>query len=95
MPQAWPSKSGGSLAAMMLDADNRGGNGPSLRAHAVSVACAPPHGDSRAAIGHGEGNSAAFRTATQRGFSRRIRSRRGMPATAESDTPDPYDRQAS
>ncbi|KVD39831.1 hypothetical protein WS89_23900 [Burkholderia sp. MSMB1072] len=35
MPQARPSKQDGLLAAMMLDADDGGGKGPSRRAHAV------------------------------------------------------------
>ncbi|SOT42874.1 hypothetical protein F01_420920 [Burkholderia cenocepacia] len=38
MPQAWPSKPGGSLAAMMHDADGGGREDPSLRVHAESVA---------------------------------------------------------
>ncbi|OXJ21729.1 hypothetical protein CFB46_33230 [Burkholderia sp. HI2761] len=52
MPQAWPSKPDGSLAAMMLGADDRGGKGPSRCVQAVLVAWTPPpHDDLRPARG--------------------------------------------
>ncbi|RKT99321.1 hypothetical protein C7H84_31610 [Burkholderia sp. Nafp2/4-1b] len=45
MPQAWPSKPDGSLAAMKLDADTVGVKGPPQRAHAMPVASPPPYGN--------------------------------------------------